>query len=167
MYRFTRKLLVGLATLAMASTLGVNAAQATTSGTRIRNSNSNMCVGIANGLAGQWYCTTHNDQTWHRGGSWDWNGKTYTQLINGNNQCLGLQYPDSTYRGERVVASACNGSADEYWSYAGMNSNTYVETNIVNLDSGMVMGVSGSSKANGAAIVEWTWNGNLDQYWWL
>jgi hypothetical protein len=155
MHLFTRKFLVGLATLSTASTLGVNPAQAASSG-QIYNPNSGRCVGIASGLAGIWNCTTNNDQTWHWGQSYP-NWSSYRQLINGNNKCLGAQ--GSGLVGARIDASTCDGGYGQYWYY---NSSSLT---VENFGSTQVMGVSGGSTANGAAVVQWTSNGNPDQRW--
>ena len=157
MRRFTRKLLVGLATLATASGLSVNAAHAGLYD-GIYNLNSGRCLGIANGLAGIWNCTTHPDQTWHWGAYFPYQ-YNYRQLINGNGQCLGVQ-GGSTAQGARVVAWTCNGHEDQYWFY-----NSTPDYTVSNYSSGMVLGVYGGSTANGAAVVQWGGNGNGDQGW--
>jgi hypothetical protein len=154
--RFTRTLLVGLATLATVSTLSVNAAQAST-WDQIYNWNSNKCVGIDSGLAGIWNCTNNPDQTWHWGD--DYLGVyAYRQLVNGNGKCLGVQ-GGSTAAGARVVAWTCNGNPDQYWLY-----NSFYNT-VTNNNSGMILGVSGGSTANSAAVVQWYNNGHPDQSW--
>jgi len=155
MRRFTRNLLVGLATLATASALSVNAAQAAPLNA-IFNPGSGRCLGIANGLAGIWNCTTNRDQTWHWGAVGP--NTYYRQLINGNGQCLGVQ-GGSGALGARIVAWTCNGHYDQYWFY----DSTFGYA--LNYNSGMVLGVSGGSTANGAAVVQWDRNGNLDQVW--
>lgn len=156
MYRFTRNLLAGLATLATASTLSVNAAQAQTAPLHaIFNLNSNRCLGISNGQAGIWNCTTNPDQTWHLGYSYQ-NDPNARQLINGNGQCLGVQGGSLSW-GARVVAWTCNGHADQYW-YIG-------DGPITNRNSWLTLGVSGGSTANGAAVVQWQSNGHPDQVW--
>jgi hypothetical protein len=158
MPRFTRKLLVGLATLATASALSVNPAQAAP-WNAIYNPNSGRCLGIANGLAGVWNCTTNPDQTWHWGTSSSY--PYYRHLVNGNGQCLGVQ-GGSTAQGARVVAWTCLNHDDQYWNWYNSYSYNYYGP-VTNLNSAMVLGVYGT--ANGAAVVQWGSNGNYDQAW--
>jgi hypothetical protein len=161
MRRLSRKLLVGFAALAAASTVSVNTAQAATfPPNAIGNWHSGRCLGIStNGLAGIWNCTTNPDQTWHWGGSLDPEVTWFRQLINGNNQCLGVQ-GGSTAVGARVVAWACDGKPNQYW---GPDSVTG-EAVLKNLNDGY-LGVGGVRVSNGAPVVQWSFTGNPDQYW--
>jgi hypothetical protein len=131
------------------------------------------CLGInSSGDAGDWTCTFANDQAWHMGSSWD-NDGVYYQLINTEGQCLGVSGGSMT-AGARVVGYACLTShMDQYWSFVPYDTICegagcyYV---VQDLNSNDILGVAGASMANGAAIVQWPWNGVPDeaatnQYW--
>ncbi len=81
----------------------------------LHNAGSGLCLGIAgNHNAGQWGCTGHSDQTWHAGQT---NADGYSQLINGNGQCLGVAGAN-IYDGAQLVGTTCLGTAhpDQYWA---------------------------------------------------
>jgi hypothetical protein len=132
------------------------------------DSPADQCLGIdREGQAGNWYCTFENDQAWDLGR--EWGSSHYYELVNKKGQCLGVSGA-SKAEGARVVGFACIPShPDQYWTFDQINNpppygNTGDDA-IVNLNSGYVLGVSGGSPDNGAAIVQWPWNAEINQWW--
>jgi uncharacterized protein len=126
----------------------------------IFNQNSFKCLGISNGLAGQWTCSLGNDQSWHWGAAKP-GRPDYRRLVNANGLCLAVN-GQSKANGARILGYACTGTADQYWSTLSVGGG---DVEIVNFNSGRVVGVAGGSKANGAAVVQWINLNHLDQYW--
>jgi hypothetical protein len=54
------------------------------------------------------------------------------------------------------------GSADQYWATGLVGGNVAY---LHNWNSNKIVGVSGGSKANGAALVQWPAQGHNDQFW--
>lgn len=124
------------------------------------NENAAKCIGIdSSGYAGDWYCTTNPDQTWHWG-----DNETFSPLINGNGQCLGVQN-GSTAQGAFIKGGTCNGAADQLWTadmICVVNNNYFC---LFNYNSGWVIGVQYGSPSNGAHLVQWINDGSPDQEW--
>jgi hypothetical protein len=133
----------------------------------ILNANAvGKCIGISNGLAGDWDCTSNPDQTWHWGQSIfrDW-----LELRNGNNQCLAVNGA-STGANARILGYPCVGSPDQYWKlFVNLDNGS---AQLVNFNGwrdrhgeGKVIGVAGGSKENGAPLVLWWPDGSPNQDW--
>ncbi|HEY3956618.1 MAG TPA: RICIN domain-containing protein [Streptosporangiaceae bacterium] len=132
---------------------------------------SPRCLGISGGKrdapAVLWSCEDHTDQEWTVGKMLP---NDYYRIYNGYGQCLGVS-AGSTHNGARVVATRCiNGDRDQEWQYGrGFGcGKTDRYSPIYNGKSGKVIGVSGNSTAEGAAIVIWSWVGPAscnNQYW--
>jgi hypothetical protein len=123
---------------------------------------SHYCLGISGGNAVQAPCTESADQTWHWGASYG--SSTYEQLVNNNNQCLGIA-GSSTTEGVDVVASACSATRlDQYWwtIYYGGGYSWFV-----NYNSGLVIGVLAGSTSPGAVIVQWVWQDSPNNQLWV
>jgi Ricin-type beta-trefoil lectin domain-like len=137
-------------------------------GFNIYNANaSGKCIGIADGLAGDWNCTSNPDQTWHWGAV---NASGWQQLINGNGLCLGVQGGGDA-QGTRIVAFTCLGTGhpDQYWTvgddgYGGNNILNYEAYSDPNTSVSLI-GVGGGSTANGAPVVLWYYDGTANQFW--
>jgi hypothetical protein len=160
------------AAAAVASSLGLLAAaiassppaRAATSNFELFNANSGRCIGISNGLAGDWTCTGHADQTWNFGPP---NANAYSMIINGNQQCLAVK-GGTIANGTRILGySPCTGTPDQFWKVVQDPSNPHGAVSLIlnEANSSYVIGVSGSSTANGAAVVLWSKNGHFDQDW--
>jgi hypothetical protein len=131
----------------------------------------NMCLGITGGEtdvpAVLWTCNGSADQTWHWGSEFS-STRIYFQLVNGDNNCLGVQ-GGSTANDARIVGWHClTGHPDQYWApiafctdAAGIQYDAYQ-----NLGSGLVIGVSGNSTARGAAIVQFTYQKVCNNQFW-
>jgi Ricin-type beta-trefoil lectin domain-like len=136
-------------------------------GFRIHNSNARgKCIGIPPSTwAGDYYCTTNPDQTWHWGAA---NSAGFRQLINGQGKCLGVN-GGSTVEGALLRAWRCNGHADQFWSTETV-PNHHVDwilnyqSSYVNPDI-FVIAVLNGSTANGAAVIQWPANEHADQMW--
>ncbi|HTX27834.1 MAG TPA: RICIN domain-containing protein [Streptosporangiaceae bacterium] len=122
------------------------------------NFNSGDCLGILGGAddapAVQWPCDGSANQGWTFGSEYG-DDSGYYQLVNGDGQCLGV-LGGSTGEGAPVYGWTCLGPThpDQYWRK--------VQSGIVpgyhyleNLNSGLVVGVSGNSTAEGASVVQW------------
>ena len=130
------------------------------------NYNSHLCLGIAGGRANaravQWNCNNSANQAWHWGAEYGNSG--YYQLVNGDNQCLGIR-GGSTAVGAQVVGWNClPGHRDQYWYTPGLTCNGYYP--IANLKSGQVVGVSGNSRSNGANVIQWTYQKTCNNQFW-
>jgi hypothetical protein len=126
-----------------------------------------QCLGIGSGGgAGNWYCTFTNDQAWDLGRRWGTTG--YYELVNKKGQCLGVSGA-STAEGARVVGWTCIARhPDQYWGFSAIYSGgVQIGWAVVNLHSGYVLGVAGASPDNGAAVVQWPYQGAnaLNQDW--
>jgi hypothetical protein len=147
---------------------------------QIHNYNSGICLGITGGLnnspAEQYTCLSHPDQFWTWGTTsigtvTDSNGKVYYafQLINEDGQCLGV-LGASTAQGAEVESYGCLSShPDQYWALDLSRTCGGGYHPLVNLNSGMVLGVKSNSKDSGAPVVQWGFNNNCgssgNQYW--
>lgn len=130
-----------------------------------------LCLGISGGKddapAVQWTCNGHPDQIWHLG--LEWLNSPYYQLINNDNQCLGVA-GGSTALGARVVGWTCQtGATNQYWA-AGSSScgvyHPYYNLGAALDNVGRVLGVSGNSLESGAAVVIWSFQGVCNNQFW-
>lgn len=127
---------------------------------QIHNFNADgKCIGIANGLAGDWWCTNNPDQTWHWGAA---NAAGWQHLVNGDNQCLAVNGV-STADGARILGYLCVDSLDQYWMPAPFPASGQLY--IVNHNSRKIVGVDGGSTDNGAALVQWPPQAPPAQLW--
>ena len=138
--------------------------QAAASGTfNIYNYNAfGKCIGIAHGTAGDFYCTTNPDQTWHWGAA---NSTGWKELVNGNGQCLAVA-GGSTSAGASIIGYSCIKTADQYWALGSgftqlFNYKGTFDTN----GTGWVVGVAGGSTSNGQRLVLWWEDGTDNQLW--
>ena len=136
-------------------------------GFRIHNYNaSGKCIGIANGLAGDWDCTSNPDQDWH----WGYPiAPGWRELVNGNGQCLAVNGA-STSAGARILGYECVKSEDQYWAtedspVAGQSYLVNYKARFSRSATGRIVGVAGASTANGAPLVLWPAEGHPDQFW--
>jgi hypothetical protein len=121
--------------------------------------NTAWCLGITGGHdyapAVLWKCNASANQTWH----WGHQGGAvnFYQLVNGDNQCLGVQAA-SKKQGARIYAWRCLGAShpDQYWTIDSMNCYTPF-CPLVDLHSGYYLSVAGGTHvaSNGAHIVQW------------
>jgi Ricin-type beta-trefoil lectin domain len=78
----------------------------------------NWCLGISygrdNAPAILWGCNGRPDQQWHFGAHTSWDNVTWYQIINNDNQCLGV-LNGSTSRGATIVGWNCANHTDQYW----------------------------------------------------
>ena len=160
--RRIRNLAVAAITIALAaglSTLAATAAYASDS-FPVHN-HDGLCLGITGGEddapAVQWTCNGSANQTWHWGSS---NAAGYTQLINGDGECLGVA-GESTSEGARIYGWTCNGHPDQYWAVSPYDGYDIFH----DYHSGLVLGVAGGSTAVGAAVVQWASTLALNQLW--
>jgi hypothetical protein len=149
---------------AASSTASLVLAQNSSTTFEILNYNSlvvskDLCLGITGGEddapAVLWPCNGSKNQTWH------WSGETINnsfdqQLVNGNNECLGIA-GGSSQNGAEVVGWSClTGHPDQYWfpdldaMICGANFEPFY-----NYNSGDVLGVAGNSTTAGASIIQW------------
>jgi Ricin-type beta-trefoil lectin domain len=134
----------------------------------IHNLNSGLCLGISGGRdnapAVQWNCNGHPDQIWQAGSAYGNTG--FSQLINGNGQCLGVA-GGSTAAGAHVVSWTCNTAhQDQYWRQDNFTcAGGYFP--ILNLSSNLVLGVSGNSFSAGAAVVIWPFQNECNNQFWV
>jgi Ricin-type beta-trefoil lectin domain len=68
----------------------------------------------------------------------------------------------STSNGVQLETYASQGHPDQFWRF---DYTQYGYQQIINVNSGKCMGVSGGSLSAGATIVQWTCDGSLNQYW--
>lgn len=166
---------------ALILTAGILAATATSASASnvypIVNENSGLCLGINGGgndqPAVQWGCNSHPDQHWHWGSQNSYY-PGWKQLVNGNGSCLGVAAGSGT-EGARVVGWSCLGSGhyDQYWLQDLALAEDYPcdpgYVPYLNLNSRYVLGVAGNSRAGGAAVVQWGFQGSCsggaNQYW--
>lgn len=131
----------------------------------LENANAtDKCLGIdSSGDAGDWTCTTKNDQAWRLGDNYD--DSAYNMLVNEKGQCLGVAGA-SMAEGAQVVGYTCLPShPDQYWDIAYEGSvDGYGEYTVEDLHSRLVLGVAGGSTANGAPVVQWKYNA-FNQLW--
>jgi hypothetical protein len=153
-------------------TLHMPAAASTTSYYYFPNYNdSNRCLGInSSGDAGLWNCTFSGDQQWLINGSKTSGSDTYYQFKNQDNKCLGVT-ANSTSDDARIVGQDCDGTNDsQFWAI--LNSPCSGEFfPILNYRGAIdskndVVGVSGNSSANGAAVVLWSYQGVCNNQFW-
>jgi hypothetical protein len=130
---------------------------------QVYDNSTAKCIGIDfySGLAGSWDCTTNPDQTWHWGLA---NSAGYTQLVNGNGACLGVDGGATNY-GANIKAWPCDGSASQYWQTRNSPLSASGYYYLLNYNSHYVIGVGGGSTANGASLVQWPAVNHPDQYW--
>ncbi len=132
------------------------------------NYNSGDCLGILGGAddapAVQWPCDGSANQTWTFGR--EYGNSLYFQLVNGDGQCLGV-LGGSTAEGASVYGWSCLGPdhPDQYWEKVRSTSDPDYRY-LVNLNSGLVVGVLGNSTAEGASVVQWAnQNTENNQLW--
>jgi Ricin-type beta-trefoil lectin domain-like len=145
--------------------------------------NRAICLGISGGLddnpAVVWTCNTHADQQWHFGAVYP-PDPVYGQIVNGNNDCLGLS-GGNTAEGTRVVAKDCTAvglasSADQLWwvvnilcqGPTGGSYYPFQNAKATQAHSGtpFVAGTSGGGTANGTAVVIWKYQNSCNNQFW-
>jgi len=172
--RLTRRFCVLAAVSALSLVSGVLTlaasvpARAAAASFPLRNYNNfSRCLGISGGRhdapAILWDCNGHPDQQWRFGVSVHYNGLTWYQLINSDNQCLGV-LGSSISQGAKVVGWDCTGNTDQYWwedthfticggFHPFFNLNAVVKSNFY------VFGVSGNKTSEDAPILLWEFQG--------
>jgi hypothetical protein len=172
-----RRLIAALIAVLVTAGLGVvsagTAAEAHGTGTPfliISYPDQQMCLGIAGGLhnspAVLWTCDDQAaNQRWHIG-DFDPSNPLFTQLINDNGDCLGVQ-GGSTTKGARIYGWQCLGPAapNQYWH---MRTGCGISTIIANFGgSQYVLGTAGGAETAGTAIVQWSYPDVCDNRTWL
>jgi hypothetical protein len=174
----TRAAVLTLAVGTAALTALPSPAMAATGTFNIVNPNSGRCIGIdTSGYAGIWNCTSNPDQTWHWQNFISARGLTWAELENGNNMCLDL-FGGKTSAGTRIIAVQCYGAASQDWTMpVGSGTTVSYIYNLAAADANdptgfvigsngvAIVGVSGGSTANGAALVLWGPVNHPDQFW--
>jgi hypothetical protein len=110
----------------------------------------------------QWSFTGAGNQLWR---SYIF-GDRYSLLVSGNSgKCMGVSGASKS-QGASAVQWDCNGSPDQEWyfQFTGNYKYGWPVYRVVNRNSGMCLGVTGSSPDVGAYFVQWTCNGHSDQY---
>jgi hypothetical protein len=113
----------------------------------------------------QWTYTGAANQWWDTSSF----GNAFFQIVSVNSgKCLGVG-GGSTGQGAGLVQWDCLGTdhPDQYWAYVptGLDANGNPVYEIVNMGSGMCLGIAGGSLDVGAPAVQWACNGNPDQRW--
>jgi galactose oxidase len=168
-----RRSAVWVAIVVLAGALGLVAAgsaSAASAGT-IPNNGSGLCIGVHNswpaGPAVQGFCVGTPTQTWHIKGWTYVGGQLGYQFQNAVGACLGVTQ-SSMVSGAAVVAGPCNSTDDhsQIWRYIDFLPGG-PHGALVNGHSGLCMGITGSSYASGAAIIQGTCreNGSRTQSW--
>jgi hypothetical protein len=110
----------------------------------------------------QWSYTGAANQLWRRYTI----GDSYSILVSVNSgKCMGVT-GSSLNSGANVVQWDCNGSSDQEWYFqpTGGYKYGYPVYRVVNRHSGLCLGVLGGNSVVGSPFVQWTCNGNSDQY---
>jgi len=138
-------------------------------GATLVNYNSGDCLGILGGAddapAVQWPCDGSANQAWMFGSQYAANS-SYFQIVNGDGQCLGV-LGGSTDEGAPVYGWTCLGPShpDQYWEKVRSTTDSSYRY-FINMNSGLVIGVSGNSTAQGASVVQWAnQNTENNQLW--
>jgi Ricin-type beta-trefoil lectin domain-like len=126
---------------------------------------SYRCVGISGTAAGLWNCTYDSDQAWQQGTEYGSTG--YYQLENAKDQCLGVS-AGSKKEGARLVGWDCLSThKDQYWKVNSHITEDGIEWySVKNLNSGYVIGVQAGGYSNGAAVVQWRYQGEPNNQDW-
>ncbi len=115
----------------------------------------------------QWAYTGGQNQFWHMYVDYG-HGSPYLNGVSVNSsKCLGVSGASKS-NGASIVQWSCNGSKDQTWVWAwtgSFNGGGWPIWNLVNLNSGMCLGISGASLQEGAYAVQWECNGSFDQSW--
>ncbi len=119
------------------------------------------------------YCDTGpGDTLWHVG-SENPTHAGYYQIINANNQCLGV-YGGSTAQGADIVSWTCLGPThpDQYWKAGKRCGSAQVDQRYLfqDLESGYVMGVAGNGTDRGDVLRQQPFNSGIacednGQFW--
>jgi hypothetical protein len=133
-----------------------------------RNFHSNKCLGVNGGSMTngakivQYTCNGGADQTWVPIPMGD--GKYY-QFRNGanSNKCLAVPGGSFAQNTQLVIWDCGVGSLDQYWT--GALTAQYDCYAFFNLNSNLVVGVSGAALTNTAAVVQFGWLAHPDQIW--
>jgi ricin-type beta-trefoil lectin protein len=175
--------LAHVATPASAATTGIPPVNSTVPFTIKNYLAPHRCVGISGGAiekpAVLWNCNGAENQSWHWGsvvGGYvtDPYGNVLPaiNLISGDhNQCLGIA-GNSTTPGAHAYGWPCNGKANQYWAldiYLLCPSNGVAYTPLFNLNTNrtrQVLGVADNSNANGAALVQFPYQGKCNNQFW-
>src|SRR6266568_5099483 len=164
-------LVSGMLTLAAAAP-----SRAATASFPLRNHNNpSMCLGISGGRhdasAILWKCNGHPDQQWRFGGSKSYDGYTWYQLINNDNQCLGVR-SGRTFDGARIVGWNCTGHNDQYWYEATSIRVCGGYHPLINLnafkqgDGSKVIGVKGGVMSKGTPIILYHYQAACNNQMW-
>jgi hypothetical protein len=94
-------------------------------------------------------------------------GNQLYKIVNFNSGMVLDVAGGSTAEGAKIVQWPWNGGPNQIWraipfSTWGGDPNTFL---IISSASGKVLDVNGASKADGASLIQWTWNGGLNQIW--
>lgn len=111
----------------------------------------------------QWSYNGGDNQWWFR----PWQANGWTRLSSRySGKCLGIS-GGSTAAGAQAIQWDCNGNPDQFvqFQWTGKTSGGWPVYHIIDYNSGMCLGVSGGSTAQGAKVIQWPCNGNADQEW--
>jgi hypothetical protein len=137
----------------------------------IYNAGTGWCLGITGGdddaPAIQWNCNGDKDQQWHVGQA-NSAFPSYYQIVNDDNQCLGISGGKTT-EDTQAVGWTCLGSShmDQYWYIDLASCDGISDFSLWNLGSEYVLGVQGGSITEGAPVVQFAWQSNTcnNQNW--
>jgi len=138
-----------------------------------------ICLGISGGVdegpAIVFACNTHPDQEWHFGNAFPGDA-VYSQIINGNNDCLSLQ-GGNTATGTQLVARDCgpiidsNQHKDQFWFPTAVDCSGYhpllnLKATQAHNGTDFVAGTRNHGTANGTAVeIRKYENVCNDQFW--
>jgi Ricin-type beta-trefoil lectin domain len=136
------------------------------------NSTTNFCLGVAAGNVTNgtaiivWACNGNTDQAWTAESVNPFASGPYL-LRNGTNRnkCLSVAAMSKNNGAVLVIwdCKAVGANSDQLWTFKdGTTSGT---TNLVNVNSGLLMGVQGGSLSEGATVMQWQDLGHGDQQW--
>lgn len=137
---------------------------------RLTNANSGLVLDVSGkstadgGPVVQWADNGGGNQRWTLDRL---SGNVYT-LVNANSgKCLDVPN-QSTASGVQLDQWSCNNGPNQMWaidsvgSYTSSSDTTY---QLVALNSGLAVDVTGGSTSNGAAVIQWPGNGGANQHW--
>ena len=128
---------------------------------RIVSKKSGKAFDVSNGSTAsgapiiQWSYNGTSNQQWRMVAAW---GGSFKIVARNSGKYLTNQ---QTCNGSSVVQSDCYSSGDKEWKIECVGNTGFYR--IINKNSGKVLGVSGASTANGAAIKTCTWTGAEEQ----
>jgi len=130
-----------------------------------RNWATGMCLGTDNGRTDNgtpiivWDCNGNPDQQWS---AIPQDNDVYYRLHNLANpsKCLGI-WQASGEAGAPLTLWDCNSNPDQFWTAWGYGNQIV----LINHQTNQVMAMLNGDTARGTPVIQWLWNGNVDQRW--